>query len=178
MPVPCTLSGMKRRQSLAQQSAAEVHFAKSHLGEASGLQGESQISIYLQTIDESIFVNRMEEIWNSIADLLPRSPVRAGCGEQNDKLFLEAIFWLAQNGGRWEDLPARYGNSQVICRRFHRWAESGVWARIFDRLASSDASSYRFDGRYILHEACDPPHGLRLPRRRRSRISARLTTRP
>jgi transposase len=35
--------------------------------------------------------------------------------------FLDALLWLARSGGRWRDLPERFGPYQTVKRRYYRW---------------------------------------------------------
>jgi putative transposase len=58
-------------------------------------------------------------------------PVATG---ENNRLFVEAVLWLARTGAPGRDLPAEFGNWNSIFRRFRRWAKSGVWSRILEVL--------------------------------------------
>ncbi len=33
---------------------------------------------------------------------------------------------MARSGGRWRDLPERFGNHQAVIRRYYRWTERGA----------------------------------------------------
>ena len=44
----------------------------------------------------------------------------------NNRLFLEAVFWIARTGAPWRDLGPRFGLWNSVYRRFRRWAEKGV----------------------------------------------------
>jgi hypothetical protein len=44
--------------------------------------------------------------------------------------MVEAIFWQAQTGRPWRDIPSVYGPWQSVYTRFTRWARSGVLHRI------------------------------------------------
>jgi transposase len=63
--------------------------------------------------------------WALIRDLLP---TRGHLGQQ--RLFVDAVFWIAKTGAPWRDLPGRFGDWNANFRRFSRWSKSGVWARI------------------------------------------------
>jgi transposase len=41
------------------------------------------------------------------------------------------LLWVARSGGRWRDLPERFGPYQTVKRRYYRWVEQGVFDRIF-----------------------------------------------
>src|SRR5438045_3248802 len=42
---------------------------------------------------------------------------------------------MARSGGRWRDMPARFGDFQTVKRRYYRWIEMGVLDRLFSALA-------------------------------------------
>ena len=57
-------------------------------------------------------------------------------GPRSDgRRFFDAILWLARSGGRWRDLPERFGPYQTITRRYYRWIEQGVFDRIFEAVS-------------------------------------------
>lgn len=49
--------------------------------------------------------------------------------------FIDALLWVGRSGGRWRDLPERFGSYQTAKRRFCRWIEQGVFDRIFEAVA-------------------------------------------
>lgn len=73
-----------------------------------------------------------------IAPLLPGKPGDRGVTAEDNRLFVEAVLWLARTGAPWRDLPAEFGAWNSVYRRFGRWADKGVWQRVFDEL-SKDA---------------------------------------
>lgn len=56
----------------------------------------------------------------------------------DNRLFLNAVFWIARSGSAWRDLPERYGKWNTVYQRFRRWARSGRWQRIFAALQEPD----------------------------------------
>jgi transposase len=38
---------------------------------------------------------------------------------------------MARSGGRWKDLPERFGKSDTVKRRYYDWVERGVIDQIF-----------------------------------------------
>src|ERR1700743_1286103 len=46
------------------------------------------------------------------------------------------------SGIPWRDLPERFGSWKIVHQRFGRWAESGVFERIFKLLASDHDNEY------------------------------------
>jgi transposase len=54
----------------------------------------------------------------------------------DNRLFVEAVLYRYRTGTPWRDLPERFGDGVQVHRRFSRWAESGVWERVFQHLAA------------------------------------------
>jgi len=79
-----------------------------------------------------------DEQWERIAPLLPGKVGDPGRTGENNRLFVEAVLWLVRAGAPWRDLPAHFGNWISVWKRFRRWAEKGVFERIFNEL-SQDA---------------------------------------
>jgi transposase len=61
-------------------------------------------------------------------------PGRSGT---DNRRFLEAVLWIARVGAPWRDLPEMFGNWNSTFKRFRRWVEKGVFARLF-RVLSGD----------------------------------------
>jgi transposase len=79
-----------------------------------------------------------DENWVRIRLLLPAQPGDPGVtvSEEDNRLFINAVFWIAKTGAPWRDLPERFGNWNSVFQRFNRWAQKGVWQRIFEALGS------------------------------------------
>ena len=52
----------------------------------------------------------------------------------NLRLFLEAVLWILRTGCPWRDLHWRFGPWNTMYRRFRRWAVSGRWMRLQQRM--------------------------------------------
>lgn len=52
----------------------------------------------------------------------------------DNRLFVEAVLWMARTGAPWRDLPAGFGPWNTVFRRFSRWADKGVWQALFTKL--------------------------------------------
>jgi transposase len=79
-----------------------------------------------------------DEDWERIADLLPGQPGQPGVTAKDNRLFLNAVLWIAKTGAPWRDLPERFGPWNSVWRRFDRWARKGVWLRVFEALRDPD----------------------------------------
>ena len=70
--------------------------------------------------------------WTAILAFLRDCPdVRVG-SEENCKLFIEAMLWMARSGAPWRMLPSEYGNWNSVYKRFAGWSDRGVWQRMHE----------------------------------------------
>jgi transposase len=83
-----------------------------------------------------------DDQWDQIKDGLPGSEGTVGANATDNRLFVEAVLYRYRAGIPWRDLPERFGDWKNIHRRFSRWAEAGVWERIFRRLAEDADNEY------------------------------------
>ena len=72
-----------------------------------------------------------DEQWERIAAHLPGKVGDPGRSAEDNRLFMEALFWMARVGGPWRDLPEMFGNWNSVFRRFRRWTQKGVLERLF-----------------------------------------------
>ena len=83
--------------------------------------------------------------WGRIEDLLP---ARGPAGVDN-RLFVNAVLYVAKTGIPWRDLPARFGNWNSVWRRFRRWAQAGVWGRVLEAVRDPDVSTLVLDSTVV-----------------------------
>jgi transposase len=76
-----------------------------------------------------------DDQWNRIEALLPGKVGDRGRTAADNRLFIEAVLWVARTGSPWRDLPQTFGPWNSVYKRFSRWSESGVWHRVFEELA-------------------------------------------
>ena len=81
--------------------------------------------------------------------LLPGWPGSPGRSSDDNRLFLDAVLWIARTGAPWRDLPERFGESNSVFQRFNRWAKKGVWQRVFDTLQDPDLEWVMLDATII-----------------------------
>lgn len=83
-----------------------------------------------------------DDQWAKIEDLLPGREETVGVTAKDNRLFVEAVFYRYRAGIPWRDLPGRFGDFRVIHTRHTRWSKSGVWKRVFERLADDPDNEY------------------------------------
>lgn len=75
-----------------------------------------------------------DEQWRRIEPRLP-TDVR-GKKRADDRRIISGILHVLKSGCRWKDCPPEYGPPTTVYNRFVRWAERGIWERLFRELAS------------------------------------------
>ena len=80
--------------------------------------------------------------WERVAPVLPGKPGDPGRSGADNRLFLEAVLWVARTGVPWRDLPPAFGNWNSVFQRFRRWAKKGVFERIFQALSGDPDFEY------------------------------------
>jgi putative transposase len=71
-----------------------------------------------------------DEVWEAIALSLPGKPGDPGRHAKDNRLFINAIVWVARTGAQWRALPAVFGEWNSVFQRFNRWSKKGVWERV------------------------------------------------
>ena len=79
-----------------------------------------------------------DDDWKRIEDFLPGRAGDPGVTATDNRLFVNAVLWIAKTGAPWRDLPERFGPWNSAWKRFDRWAKKGVWQRVFEALQDSD----------------------------------------
>ena len=68
-------------------------------------------------------------------------PKPRGVARVDDRKVLSGIIHVIRNGLRWRDVPPEYGPHKTLYNRFRRWSESGIFERIFSKLANPGVES-------------------------------------
>ena len=80
--------------------------------------------------------------WQRVKGLLPGKEGDKGRHGEDNRLFVDAVLWIARAGAPWRDLPPQFGNWNSVFQRFRRWAKRGVWERIFNALLENPDFEY------------------------------------
>lgn len=109
-----------------------------------------------------------DALWERIEPHLPGKASDPGRTGRDNRLFVEAILWLARSGAHWRVLPTEFGKWNSVYQRFNRWCREGVWERLFHALADTPDWDYVLVDSTIIrahqHSAGAPKRGLKLTR--------------
>ncbi|WP_231897218.1 IS5 family transposase [Vreelandella subglaciescola] len=91
-----------------------------------------------------------DDQWRRIEPLLHGKASDRGVTAKDNRLFVEAILWIARTGAPWRDLPDAFGRWHTAYMRYNRWCKKGVWQQIFDTLADDpDLEQLMIDGSIV-----------------------------
>ena len=115
-----------------------------------------------------------DAVWERISPHLPGKASDPGRTGRDNRLFVEAILWLARSGAHWRVLPKEFSRWHTVYQRFNRWCRSGVWEDLFKELSEDADFEYILVDSTIVRahqhsagaqkKAIDPKIGLKLTR--------------
>ena len=73
--------------------------------------------------------------WNLLEPHLSGRRGQWGGIAKDNRLFINAVFWILRTGASWRDFPPDSGKWGTVYQRFRRWSKKGVWAKILKILA-------------------------------------------
>ena len=76
-----------------------------------------------------------DEQWERLSPLMPGGCKGKRGPRTNNRLFMDALLWMARSGSRWRDLPERFGDYRTVKRRYYDWVERGVLTSLFKALS-------------------------------------------
>lgn len=86
-----------------------------------------------------------DELWMAVAPLLPGKDGDPGCTGRDNRMFLEAVFWIARTGSPWRNLPREYGKWYTTYTRFNRWVKKGVWPGVVAAMEREGVFDFSYD---------------------------------
>ncbi len=90
-----------------------------------------------------------DEQWERIKELLPGERGDSGRTAADNRLFVDAVLFVARTGIPWRDLPERFGKWNGVWRRFDRWCQAGVWEALAKALGEHDLTELQLDSTSI-----------------------------
>ena len=82
-----------------------------------------------------------DELWAAMEPLVRQAKRHRG-GQPPvlpDRMFFEALLYLARTGVPWRDLPAEFGRWDAVYNRFRRWVRSGGLKALFEGMTADPA---------------------------------------
>ena len=76
-----------------------------------------------------------DETWNQLKFIL--NEIKRKDGRRpviSDRMFIEAVLYIARTGIPYRDLPTEFGNWSAIYNRLRRWTNNGTWEKLWQRL--------------------------------------------
>lgn len=86
-----------------------------------------------------------DDQWNQIKGLLPGKEGDPGRSAADNRLFVNAILFIARTGIPWRDLPERFGKWNSVWKRYDRWCDRGVWETLAEELGEPDLVELQLD---------------------------------
>lgn len=86
-----------------------------------------------------------DDQWEKIEPLLPGRVGDPGRTAEDNRLFVNAVLFVAKTGIPWRDLPERFGKWNSVWRRFDRWCATGVWSKLSAVLGEPDLAELHLD---------------------------------
>ena len=83
-----------------------------------------------------------DDQWDRISGLLPGKATDRGVTAKDNRLFVDAVLWIARTGTPWRELPEVFGKWNSVFIRYNRWAKNGVWERVFQLLSDDPDLEY------------------------------------
>ena len=82
-----------------------------------------------------------DEVWNELKLVLNEIKRKDGRPPViSDRLFIEAVLYIARTGIPYRDLPADFGNWSAIYNRLRRFQNNGTWEKLWKRLQNDELS--------------------------------------
>ena len=90
-----------------------------------------------------------DKLWAKIRKNLPGSEGHTGRPAEDNRKFINAVFWILRTGAPWRDLPSEYGDWKNTHRRFCRWRDKGIWEKILEMVTEeADTEWIMIDSTY------------------------------
>lgn len=71
-----------------------------------------------------------DDQWQKLEPLLIGKKSDPGVSAKNNRLFIEAVFWIVLDNGSWCNLPLHFGKWNAAYMRFRRWNECDFWRQL------------------------------------------------
>ena len=104
----------------------------------------------------SVELQLTEAMWNEIQAVLTTVKPKSGCPpNQDERMFFEAVLYVAKNGIPGRALPEEFGNWSAVYNRLRRWKNNGTWEQLWRHLETKALSSF---SSYFIDSTCVRVH--------------------
>ena len=76
-----------------------------------------------------------DKAWAILEPMLPGQRGQWGGIAEDNRRFINGVFWILRTGAPWRDLPPDYGKWGSVHQRFRRWRDKGIWEALLEELA-------------------------------------------
>jgi transposase len=91
-----------------------------------------------------------DHVWELLEPHLPGREGSWGGRAKDNRLFINAVFWILRTGSPWRDLPPDLGDWKNTHRRFCRWRDKRIWEKLLEKLVNEpDFEWLMIDASYI-----------------------------
>ena len=80
--------------------------------------------------------------WAKMEPLCLGKPSDPGRSGNNNRLFVEAVLWIARTGSPRRDLPPSFGHWNSVFTRFRDRVKADVFKRLFDAVSDAPDMEY------------------------------------
>ena len=80
--------------------------------------------------------------WEKMQPLCLGKPTDPGRTGGDNRLFVEAVLWIARTGSPWRDLPRLFGKWNTVFKRFRDWVQADIFKRLFDAVSDDPDMEY------------------------------------
>ncbi|MCZ6676298.1 MAG: transposase [Candidatus Poribacteria bacterium] len=82
-----------------------------------------------------------DETWSEFESILLEVKRKVGRPpDLSDKMFIEAVLYIARTGIPWRDLPDEFGNWSAVYNQLRRWKTNGIIKQLWQRLGNNEMS--------------------------------------
>ena len=102
-----------------------------------------------------------DRVWGLLEPHLLGRKGTWGGNARDNRLFINAVFWILRTGAPWRDLPPDYGDWKNTHRRFCRWRDKGIWDGLLEKLVDdADFEWLMIDASHVkVHPHAAGAHG-------------------
>jgi transposase len=97
-----------------------------------------------------------DTVWELLSPHLPGQPGQWGRIANDNRQFLNAVFWILRTGAPWRDLPSCYSNWNSVAKRFRRWCVKGIREKLLEILIDGEYEYFKAPNRTIKNIIASP----------------------